>query len=75
VARRRLTLQVGISPLTPPQLEPECARQVEGYGGPPMLKFAQRLKSLGAQPKFFGEPLNFGRAYQDCGLAAIKMPV
>ena len=69
VARRGLTLQVGILPLTAPDGPgPEsCAYGVEGYGGPPMLKFAQRLKLLGAQPKFFtmDEPLYFGHVYHE----------
>jgi hypothetical protein len=70
VKRRGSTLHIGILPLTPPDGRrgpASCAYPVEGYGGAPMLQSAQRLKSLGAEPKFFGmdEPLYFGHVFRD----------
>ena len=74
VKRRGFALQIGILPLTPPdgRTGPEsCAYHVEGYGGPPMLRFAERLKSLGAEPKFFGmdEPLYHGHVFREADAA------
>jgi hypothetical protein len=70
VKRRRFVLHIGILPLTPPDglYGPGgCGFHVEGYGGGPMPGFAQRLKALGAQPKFFGmdEPLYHGHVFRD----------
>lgn len=70
VKRRGIALHIGILALTPPDgvYGPGgCAYRVEGYGGPPMLRIAQRLKSLGAEPKFFGmdEPLYHGHVLRD----------
>jgi hypothetical protein len=62
--RRNIGLHIGILPLT--GFGPyTCSYGVEGYGGPPMLKFAQRLKALGAEPQVFGmdEPLYFGHVF------------
>jgi len=66
--RRRIGLDVGFEPLTAPGHGPTvCGYHVEGYGGPRdgVLKFTQRLKSLGADPEYFGfdEPLYFGHVF------------
>jgi hypothetical protein len=64
--RRHLGLQVGIEPLTAPERGPgSCAYRIEGYGGPPALTVARRLKELGGEPQFFGmdEPLYFGHVF------------
>jgi hypothetical protein len=70
VNRRGLMLHIGILPLTPPDGKygpGGCGYHVEGYGGQPMPKFALRLKSLGADPKYFGldSPLYNGHVFHE----------
>lgn len=67
--RRSIALQIGYLPLNAPDGggPQSCAYRVEGYGGSPMLRFAQRMKYLGAEPQFIGmdEPLYFGHVFRE----------